>query len=86
MAESIYIACGLTSFVCAVLLIRGYLRSRSRLLLWSSACFVLLTLNNLLLFMDKIVFASGPDLGVYRSATAFTALSLLVYGLIWNAE
>lgn len=85
MAESVYLICMLTSFVCAVLLVRGYMRNKSRLLLWSSACFVLLAMNNLLLLLDLIIFPDH-DLSVYRSATAFTALCLLVYGLLWNSE
>ena len=55
MAEVVYILCALTSLACAVLLIRGYRRSRSRLLLWSCLGFVALAANNVLLFVDLVV-------------------------------
>jgi hypothetical protein len=48
MAETVYILCALTSLACAVLLVRGYRRTPSRLLLLSSFCFVGLALNNAL--------------------------------------
>jgi hypothetical protein len=86
MAETVYILCALTSIACAALLLRGYARSRTRLLLWSSLCFVGLALNNVLLFLDKVVFAHGPDLTLYRSLTALAALLVLVYGLIWDSD
>ena len=86
MAETVYILCALTSIACAVMLFRGYARSRTRLLLWSSLCFVGLAVNNVLLFVDKVVFANGPDLTLYRSLAALAALLLLVYGLIWDTE
>ena len=40
MAETVYILCALTCMACAVLLLRGYRRSRARFLLWSSICFM----------------------------------------------
>jgi hypothetical protein len=86
MAETVYVLCALTSIACAVMLFRGYSRSRTKLLLWSSLCFVGLAANNVLLFLDKVVFANGPDLSLYRSLAAFCALALLVFGLVWDTE
>jgi hypothetical protein len=83
MAEAIYLLCAFTSIVCAVLLSRGWRRSRSRLLLWSSACFLLLAMNNGLLVVD-LVFIKDVDLAVYRSALALTAVLVLLIGLIWE--
>ena len=51
-AQLVYILCFLTSALCAALLIRGYVRSRTRILLWSAICFVFLALNNLLAVVD----------------------------------
>ncbi|HVT82005.1 MAG TPA: DUF5985 family protein, partial [Phycisphaerae bacterium] len=42
----IYLLCALTSLACAILLARGYLRSRAKILLWSGLCFALLAINN----------------------------------------
>jgi hypothetical protein len=85
MAEAVYILCAATSLACAVLLARGYTRSRARFLLWSSLCFLALALNNVLLFADKVVFPDR-DLSLWRTATALVGLAVLLYGLIWDAE
>jgi hypothetical protein len=85
MAAIIYLLCALTAFICAYLLIRAYLRSRYRLLLWSGLCFTGLTLNNLILVFDKIVFVS-EDFSIWRSSVALIAMAVLLYGLIWDAE
>jgi hypothetical protein len=61
MAEVIYILCSLTSLACTILLLRGYLRRQVKLLLWSSLCFLGLTLSNVLLFIDLVV-VPGMDL------------------------
>jgi hypothetical protein len=86
MAETVYVLCAVTSIACAVMLFRGYARSRMRLLLWSSLCFVGLALNNVLLFVDKVLLSETVDLQLYRSGTALAALTLLVFGLIWDTE
>ena len=85
MAETVYVLCALTALACGVLLLRGYLRSGARLLLWSSLCFLGLTVNNILLFVDK-VFLPEADLAVWRAVAAFLSLLLLIYGLVWEAE
>ena len=86
MSSAVYILCAATSAVCAVLLLRGYARSRARFLLWSSLCFVGLGLNNLLLVLDKVVFPTQYDLSLWRTVPAVAGLALLMYGLIWDAE
>lgn len=85
MAETVYILCALTSVLCATLLIRSWLRIRVRLLLWSSLCFVGLAINNVLLFVDRIV-VPDVDLALVRSSTALFAVSLLVAALIWERK
>ena len=86
MAEAVYMLCALTSVICAAMLIRGYLKSRVKLLLWSSVCFVGLAVNNVLLFVDLVVFP-GPviDLSLLRSVSALIGISVLLYGLIWES-
>lgn len=87
MASAVYILCALTSAACAVMLLRGYLRSRTRFLLWSSVCFSALFVNNLMLVLDRVVV---PDRVLFqaewRTAVALVGLSVLVYGLVWDAE
>ena len=79
----IYALCALTSGTCAVLLLRSYFTSRYRLLLWAGVCFVGVTLNNLLVIADKLVFP-GIDLLTWRLVVALIAVLFLIYGLIFD--
>ncbi len=85
MAVIVYLLCGLTSAGCAALLLREYRRSRSRLLLWTSLAFIALTVSNVLIFVDFVVIAS-ISLSLPRALTAWLATSILVFGLIWDAD
>lgn len=84
MSFAIYTLCTLTSAVCAWLLLRGYSRSRQRLLLWSGLCFSGFVLNNALLMVD----ARTPmlDLSIWRTIPALIGMSLLLYGLVWESR
>lgn len=86
MAAIVYFLCGLTALACAWLLLRSYARTRLRLLLWSALCFAGLTVNNVLLFVDRILLPSTIDLGTWRLVAALVALLPLLYGLIWEDE
>jgi hypothetical protein len=83
MAEAVYVLCAVTSIACAVLLVRSYAKTRSSLLLWSSACFVGLALNNALLFVDLIV-VPGVDLSMLRALTGLVSVCALLVGLVWS--
>ncbi len=85
MAKAVYLLCALTSLVCAVLLFRAYRGSRSRLLLWSALCFVGLTVNNVLLVVDKEV-VPDIDLQILRDVSGLAAVTLLLFGLIWESR
>lgn len=85
MAPFVYLLCAATSTLCAVLLVRGYRRSRSRLLLWSSLAFVGLAGNNALLVIDHLVVRS-VDLSTVRLVPAVLGVACLVYGLVWESE
>ena len=85
MAPLIYLLCALTSLACAVLLLRAYLTTRTRLLLWSGLCFVGLTLNNVILVLDRIIYPD-IDLLMMRLVSALVALLLLLFGLIWESK
>jgi hypothetical protein len=85
MAPIIYLLCAVAAFLCAVLLLRAYRRGRYRLLLWSGVCFAGLTVNNLILVIDKLVLPGG-DLSIWRTSVALLAMAVLLYGLIWEAE
>ena len=83
MAEAVYLLCALTSVFCAGLLWRSYRRQRTRLLMWSTACFVGLALNNILLFVD-LVLVPDVDFMLLRSGVALVGVALLVIGLTWE--
>ena len=85
MAEVVYILCAVTSLACAVLLIRGYVRSRSRLLFWSAVCFVGLAFNNAILVVD-LVLIRDVDLSTWRLVPAAVGFAGLMYGLVWDSE
>lgn len=85
MATAVYVLCALTSALCAGLLTRAYLRGRMRLLLWSALCFCGLALHNLLLVVDRLV-VPDVDLLLLRDATGLAAVSVLLFGLIWESR
>lgn len=84
-AGVVYSLCLLMSALCAGLLVRSYLRSRQPLLLWSACCFSLLALNNVLVVVDMVVIGDA-NLAWARSATALLAVSVLIYGFIWEVD
>ena len=75
-----------TSLACMVLLFRAYAATATRLLLWSALCFVGLSVNNVLLFFDLVVFPTQIDLRPYRLLSALGGLLFLLYGFILEAE
>ena len=85
MIGFLYVLCALTSLACAVLLWRGWKRSRARLLFWSMLCFVGLFLNNLLLVIDSRMMPQ-VDLALVRMLPALLGAAALVYGLVWDSE
>lgn len=85
MADIIYGLCALTAFLCTWLLLQAYRQSGYRLLLWGGLCFTGLTLNNILLVIDK-VYVPGIDLSMWRLSTALISMLILLYGLIWDTE
>jgi heme/copper-type cytochrome/quinol oxidase subunit 4 len=81
----VYALCAVTSIACAVLLLRGYFRSRVRLLLWSGICFAGLAINNVLLFIDLRLLPE-TDLSLVRTIPAVVGVAVLIYGLVWEAR
>lgn len=86
VAASVYLLCAITCFVCMLLLGQGYRRTRSRLLFWSALCFVGLTINNALLFVDLVVLPVEIDLQIPRLMASGIGMVLLIYGFIWDVE
>jgi hypothetical protein len=82
----LYLLAALTSISCMVLLFRGYARNGARLLLWSALCFVGLSINNVLLFFDFVIFPTQLDLRPWRLLAALVGVLFLLYAFIWEAE
>ena len=85
MPGVVYVLCAATCLLCAVMLFRGYARRRVRLLFWSALCFVGLMLDNVMLYMDVIVFPD-IDLVIWRKIPGLIAMMLLLFGLVWESE
>jgi hypothetical protein len=85
MQSLTYLLCLATSVACAALLVRSYLSTRTRLLLWSALCFVLLAANNLLLVLDVMVFPK-IDLSPLRQMMSLSAVGVLLIGFVWDAD
>ncbi len=85
MGSIIYLLCALTCLGAAVLLWRGYRRSRQRLLYWSSLCFFIMAVSNGILILDLVIF---PDVNLlpWRNLVNQAALLVLIYGLIFESD
>jgi cytochrome bd-type quinol oxidase subunit 2 len=82
---AIYVLCLLASGACAWLLLRGYRRSGTRLLLWTGICFFFLCLNSVAVLFD-ILILPHHDLQAWRHASSFLAVTVLLFGLVWESE
>lgn len=86
MAAMIYSLCALTSITCLVLLWRSWRASGARLLFWSALCFAALSVNNVMLVLDRVVWPVEADLTLPRLSAALVAVLLLLFGLIWEED
>ena len=84
MGQAVYILCALTSLGCTLLLIGRYRKTRVDLLFWSAIAFLLLTVTNVLLFVDLVILGAGFDLSLFRTGSTLLGTLLLLYGLIRN--
>jgi len=81
IAEVIYLLCAATSLIAATMLFRQYRHRPSRLLLWSVVGFAGLAVNNVLVYVDLVVY-TGVDLSLIRSTAGAAAMVAVLYGLI----
>lgn len=85
MEGAVYILCAMTALACGVLLLRGYRRTRVRLLAWCGLFFLALMLENIVLFVDLVIVLS-VDLSAIRHSAALIGTTILLYGLIWEVK
>lgn len=58
MSKAAYLLCAVTATACTWMLLRAYLNSRARLLLWSAPCFIGLAASNVLLVLDRLILTA----------------------------
>ena len=81
----VFLLCAGTCLLCAAMLLRGYRKTRVRLLFWSGLCFAGLMLDNLMSYSDIYLFPDD-ELVIWRKLTGLVATLLLLVGLIWESE
>lgn len=81
----VYLLCFVTSLICAGLLGRSYVRTRTRMLLWSALCFSLLAIANLVVVLDMLVFPAA-DMRTIRLGLSLAAVTVLLFGFIWDQD
>ncbi len=84
--QILYLLAIVTSLACTLLLFRGYLNTRLRILMWSALCFTCLTANNVLLFVDIVLLPVEVDLRVLRDVTALGGMAFMIYGFIYDSD
>lgn len=85
IAKIVYLLCALASAGCAGMLVRGYLTSRTRLILLASLCFAGLAINNVFLFVDLVVLPETNLSGnFWRNLIGAFSGGVLLVGLIWE--
>lgn len=85
MPALVYLFCFITCAACAGLLVRSWWKTRTRLLLWVAISFVFLAINNFFLLADTTLFPD-IDFSAFRLISSLVAISILVFGLVWEAE
>jgi hypothetical protein len=85
VSGTIYLLSTGTCLLCAALLLRAYAQRHVRLLLWSGLCFEGLMLENVKLYVDIVIFPD-VDLALWRKLPGVIALSLLLFGLVWDSQ
>jgi uncharacterized membrane protein len=86
MGEIVYVLCAVTSLACAVLLVRAWRATRSRLLLPSAVCFVGFFVNNVVLVIDEVFTANTVSLVLVRDGLNVASVTALVVGLVWGSR
>ena len=86
MAAVVYVLCFLTSLGCTLLLFRGYSKTKTRLLLWTGLCFAGMAINNVVLFVDRVLLPPQVDLFWFRITPILIGVICLLYGLIWETQ
>ena len=83
---AVFLLCIATSMTCTWLLFRSWRRNGARLLFWSSICFVCLSVNNTLVFIDSVTTPDiNPIMKGLRLSSSLMAVGVLLWGMVWEA-
>lgn len=82
---AVYLLCIVASAACVALMIRSYVRTRMRLLLWCAGCFAFLCINSMLVMVD-IYWPPSGNLLPWRQASSLAAVAVLIHGFLWETE
>ncbi len=74
-----------TALVCAALLYRGYRHTGVRLLLWSAVCFLALSLESNIVFIDRFIYPE-ISLVLVRQSIAALGIACLIFSLVWEIK
>ena len=85
MSAALYVANCLTTLLCAMFLLRTYVRAKKRGYFWAGLCFAGLTVSNLFVIADLVLFPE-IDFYTYRLVPAAIAMVVLLGGLIWEVQ
>lgn len=85
MGSVAYALCAITSLTCFALLLKAYSRNLTRLLLWSSLCFLFMAIQNIILFLDMVVIPE-EDFEIWRVAAGALGPLVLLCALIWEKK
>lgn len=78
----VYLSCAVIAGICSALLWRR--RAQAPLLFWSALCFAGLTVNNILLLLDKYLTPYEETLHTWRLLAGLLALLVLIWGLVFS--
>jgi hypothetical protein len=80
MAEAVYLLCGKRVRCCHACV------SSPGTPAAGAAVLRVVTLGNMLLFVDLIIIPDGVDLSIWRSIIALAGIGVLLFGLIWESR
>lgn len=84
MPGLVYLLGAAISVASGLLLLRAAAKQGGGLLLWSSVCFFGMAVNNVLMYLNFVVFVS-VDLDVWPHVASLVSVVILNLALIWHA-
>ena len=83
MEGGVYLLCAATALSCSALLFRGFRQNGTRLLLLCGLFFLSLAVENVIVFVDRVVVLD-IDLYALQISVALIGVILFLVGLIWE--